>query len=230
MGGAVLASIAVHAGLLMLVLWVQTRDVGQGVGGPGRAGGGGGGAPEVSFVDITAYVPSSAPAPARRATENLEYVTVRPQLKTIARSTPKVKVWEPTRPDLSLLSTSPGTSGGPGSGRGTGGGRGAGVGTGVGDNVGPGTGGERAPAYAPEPRSVVYPISEPPDSVRGRLLIIHFWVDVRGRVSKVEVEPPLLGGSYLEDFLKNMRQWTFYPARTADGRPVDGELVVTHRP
>jgi len=230
MGGAVAVSVALHAALLLLVVWTQTRDTGLGTGGPGRAGGGGGGAPEVAFVDIAAFVPSSAPAPARRARESLEYVTVKPELKMIARSTPQVKVWEPTRPNLPPLSTSVGSSGGPGSGRGTGGGRGAGVGTGVGDNVGPGTGGERAPAYAPEPRSVVYPLSEPPDSVRGRLLIVHFWVDSRGRVTKVEVEPPLLSGSYLDDFLENMRRWTFYPARTADGRPVEGELVVTHRP
>jgi hypothetical protein len=66
--------------------------------------------------------------------------------------------------------------------------------------------------------------------VSGRLLIIHFWVDESGRVTKVEVEPEILSGSYLEEFLESMYQWVFYPARMADGRKVRGELVVTHRP
>jgi hypothetical protein len=211
-------------------VWSETREDGLGTGRNGRAGGGGGGAERVAYVDIASFAASSAPALSTERRRDLSETTVNPQLKTIVRSTPRVSVWEPVRPDLPSFATTVGTGGGAGSGPGTGGGIGAGVGTGIGDNIGPGTGGERAPAYAPEPRAVIYPVSEPPNSVKGRLLIIHFWVDDQGRVIRVEVEPEILSGRYLQEFLESMRQWVFYPARMADGTRVEGELVVTHRP
>jgi hypothetical protein len=60
--------------------------------------------------------------------------------------------------------------------------------------------------------------------------LIHFWVDKRGRVTKVELQPEISDRAYRESFLENMYQWVFYPARMADGTPVEGELIVTHQP
>jgi TonB family protein len=232
MSGGVVWSVAIHVGVLLLVVFSEVTRQDIGVGKPGQAGGGGGGGPEVTaYVDISAFVTSSAaPAPSEKSEVDPVEITVQPRLKSIARSTPKVNVWQPVRPELPKLANDFGTSGGPGSGTGIGGGRGGGVGTGVGDNVGPGIGGERAPAYAPEPRSVIYPLTEPPASLEGVLMVVHFWVDARGRVTKVEVLPPIEDEAYLREFIDTMYRWAFYPARMADGRPVEGELVVTYRP
>jgi len=221
----VVFSLAIHVLLLLLIVWSEVRESQLGTGEPGLAGGGGGGSPQVAYVDISSFVSSPAPVRVQQPA-----ITVPRDLKSIARPAPQIKQWRPVRPVAPTLSRNVGVTGGPGSGAGSGGGKGAGVGTGVGDNIGPGTGGPGAPAYAPEPRSVIYPIAEPPNSLRGELILIHFWVDKRGRVTKVELQPEISDRAYRESFLENMYQWVFYPARMADGTPVEGELIVTHQP
>ncbi len=122
----------------------------------------------------------------------------------------------------------PGTGGGPGAGPGSGGGVGSGIGTGIGSDVGPGTGGGLA--YAAEPRAISFPVDDPPASIRGREFFLHFWVDARGRVTKVAIEPPIEDGAYREKLLQHVSQWIFYPARTRTGRRIAGELRVPYRP
>jgi hypothetical protein len=138
--------------------------------------------------------------------------------------TPAVTASPPT------LGPGSGTGVGAGQGSGSGGGSGTGTGSGVGSGVGPGTGGDGTVAYAPEPRAIVYPFEAPPPSVKGRVFQIRFWVDRRGRVVKVEIEPKIDDAGFRKKLLERVESWTFYPARTIDGRPVNGELVITYRP
>jgi outer membrane biosynthesis protein TonB len=123
-----------------------------------------------------------------------------------------------------------GVGAGPGRGSGSGGGIGSGRGTGIGSGTGPGTGGDGGDVLAPEPRSVVYPYEQAPTSIKGREFRVHFWVDRRGRVKKVEVSPRIDDRVFLKKLLDRMQQWVFYPARTIDGRAVEGELIVTYVP
>ncbi len=83
---------------------------------------------------------------------------------------------------------------------------------------------------APEPRAVVYPFEEAPRSIKGRQFAVRFWVDARGRVTKVDVQPPIEDASFLKKLLQRMYGWIFYPARMADGTAVEGELVITYQP
>ncbi len=126
----------------------------------------------------------------------------------------------------SVEGAGPGTGGGRGAGSGTGGGVGTGQGTGVGTGEGPGTGGgEGGSVLPPEPRFILVP-ADRPSSVRGREFAVHFWVDRRGRVTKVEVTPQIDDPDYRKKFLEQMYQFQFTPARTLDGRPVDGHIVI----
>jgi TonB family protein len=119
-----------------------------------------------------------------------------------------------------------GTGGGPGAGTGTGGGVGSGQGTGVGSGVGPGSGGgEGGSVLPPEPKFIIVP-ADRPGSVRGREFAVHFWVDRQGKVTRVEVEPEIEDAEYRRKFLEQMHQFQFTPARTPDGRPVDGHIVI----
>ncbi len=66
--------------------------------------------------------------------------------------------------------------------------------------------------------------------MKGNVYAIRFWVDARGRVQKVQVEPKIEDGGFRDKLLERMREWVFYPARTIDGTPVNGQLVITYRP
>jgi hypothetical protein len=59
-----------------------------------------------------------------------------------------------------------------------------------------------------------------PESVKGREFRVRFWIDERGRVTDVEVEPRIEDASYRKKFMDKMRQFTFHPARSLDGTPV----------
>jgi hypothetical protein len=77
----------------------------------------------------------------------------------------------------------------------------------------------------PEPKFIIVP-ADRPKSVRGREFAVHFWVDARGRVTKVEVDPEIEDREYRRRFLDQMYQFQFTPARTLDGRPIDGHIVI----
>jgi TonB family protein len=80
--------------------------------------------------------------------------------------------------------------------------------------------------FPPEPKYSILPPLPKPASVRGQTYRVRFWVDVSGRVTTVEVTPRIPDGEYRRKFLDLMRQYTFTPARRADGTPVRGETVV----
>jgi hypothetical protein len=56
---------------------------------------------------------------------------------------------------------------------------------------------------------------------------VHFWVDAAGRVTRVDVSPPIADGEYRRQFVALMYQYTFAPALQPDGTPVAGEMVLT---
>jgi hypothetical protein len=205
--------------------------------GPGPVGGGGGGGNKsVQFINLPPAPPRPAPmaiaAPAPdEELEQLELVLPKPDLKIIP---PELAEIPPPKTVQRLVVSRPqdvgsGTGEGAGTGSGNGGGVGSGSGTGVGSNVGPGTGGGGA-AYAPEPRSILYPFEDPPASVKGKEYTIHFWVNRRGRVTRVRIEPEIEDGDFRKKLLDRMYQWVFYAARTEDGRSVAGEYSITYAP
>jgi len=235
-GGAAV-SLALHGLLLLVIIWSGIRAAHQLMGtgpGMGPAGGGGGGTGStITYVDIPAYVTSSnkvrAPDP---VDDGVTFSMVQPRVREIERP---IRTERFTRPMAPVMpSTWRGRDGGVsndgGVGPGAGGGAGSGLGTGIGSHTGPGTGGGRGAVYAPEPRSVVYPVEEVPSSIKGMELVIHFWVDSRGRVTKVEVDPQIGDKTYHDKLLASLSRWIFYPARTAEGSPIEGELIVTHLP
>ena len=228
----VFVSLTLHLLAVALIVGVESGflpDLFGTGGGIGPAGGGGGGG--VRYVTIPAYVPTATSTP-RFAQSDIRFVASQPSMRTIA---PVSRV-EATDWPTELLDVVPrpganrGVGGGVGSGPGAGGGQGSGLGTGRGSDVGPGTGGNRGYTYAPEPRALHYPVDEVPDELRGVELSIHFWVDATGRVTRIEIDPPIEDRDYLEALRETLMGWVFYPARTASGARVPGEMVVKHRP
>lgn len=234
--GGTTMSMVVHGLVVLIIIWTgieaANRLAGTGPG-TGPAGGGGGAGSQVTYVEIPAYVGQNRSVRATESeTEGVEFSMLEPEVKTIVRPIQQEKFPQ------TLARVAPavwrgrgsGSESSGGAGPGTGGGVGSGRGTGVGSDAGPGTGGGRGSILAPEPRSVVYPVEEPPRAVSGVELVIHFWVDARGRVTKVEIEPPLEDTQYRRKLVESLSQWVFYPARTAEGRATEGELIVTHVP
>jgi hypothetical protein len=110
-----------------------------------------------------------------------------------------------------------------------GGGRSTGLGaTGVG--VGPGTGGEAGYIVPAAPRTAnVPPLGKVPGSVAGRTYRVTFWVSADGRVTRVEVDPPIADAEYGREFQQRMMAYRFYPAHTRDGRSVANVVTIPIR-
>ena len=246
-GAGVVWALAVHAVLIVMALmgWTEAFfEPGPGKGpGTGGGGGGGGGGRSIQYIELPpAPAARAAPAPAVAHQEiTLPTPTVKMAEEKPILPKPEVRLAEAAIPMAAVptpavsnaqpsLGPGSGTGVGPGQGSGTGGGTGTGVGPGVGSGIGPGTGGDGTVAFAPEPRAIIYPFEAPPPSVKGQVFQIHFWVDRRGKVVKVEIEPRVEDAAFRKLLLARVESWTFYPARTSEGRPVNGELIVTYKP
>ena len=235
-GRWVVVSIFLHALLVLLIVGVETgvfaEIFGTG-GGEGPAGGGGGGGAErVTYLELPAYVSTALASPLPSPRNEIRFNAEQPSVRQIPIPERKVSLKWPSAmmEAVSTLGSDRGTGGGPGTGPGSGGGSGTGLGTGTGSHVGPGTGGNQAYVYAPEPRSITYPVVTVPEALRGQELTIHFWVDARGRVTRIEVDPPIRDRSYRDALNEMLLGWIFYPARTASGAPVPGEMEIIHKP
>lgn len=241
-GVAMAVAVALHAAALALLL-VEPFDeseyrLGIGVPGmaPGGGGGGAGGTPEIRYVDLVA----AAPAPASPRVEQREPEVVVPVPTVVA---PRVEMpkpmaaIEPTTLALPVAppgsqATAPGDPG-PGAGGlgpGTGGGIGSGQGRGVGSGRGDGAGGEGGDVLAPEPRASPFPFDRPPADADGVEFTVRFYVDERGRVQRVTIAPEIADRGYRRKVIAVFESWTFYPARTLDGRPVKGQYVIRFTP
>ena len=220
-GRAAALSFVAHLTIAVLVLW-RGAELFQSGGGGGtgpRGGGGGGGRPAVSWFALPA-----APATQEQQTQAPPAVTV----PTVAVRPPEVaKIDVPLVPAPQVpattapIGTGDGTSGGPGQGPGSGGGRGTGTGTGVGADSGSGSGGNASDIFPASPRWAVLPPPGAPREARGRRYEVRFWVTSEGRVTRVEVTPPIKDGDYAREFRKRMMGYQFIPATTRDGRRID---------
>ena len=219
-----LASLFAHA-VLIAGLLVQGRAVLRRGAVPGGGGGGGGHRLVINFFLLPA---GAAPAavdvpPAPRFT-----VTALPALQQIRLDLPRVEV---PQPDLTagLRSVAAAAVAG-GQGPGVGGGEGAGAGPGAGGAAGPGTGDEGGYIFVAAPRTAILPpLAKVPGSVAGRTYRVRFWVAADGRVTRVEVEPPIAEAAYRREFQRRMLAYQFYPARTRDGRNVASVVTVPLR-
>jgi protein TonB len=224
--GGTAVSLAVHGFLVFLIVWTGRQVAGgdfRAAGGPGPlGGGGGGGGGEVRYLEIQPYVTPSNPLRTEAdQTPAVELPIPRPELREISPETRQIRIARPTGPVVpaQAIGRGPGSGGGPGAGTGSGGGVGTGRGTGVGSGIGPGTGGDGGDGYAPRSRQMLLPPDAPP-SIKGREFRVRFWINERGRVTRIEVEPPIPDASYRREFHDRMRQFRFYPARDADGNPI----------
>lgn len=186
-------------------------------------GGGGGGGSHIVHIELPAYVSSRAPAAAEAPEERaVELPIPQPSLRRIPTETRNITRVQPTGPvvQAEVIGRGPGSGGENGAGTGTGGGVGTGEGTGVGSGIGPGTGGQGGEGTAPRSRQMLLPPPDAPASVKGREFRVRFWINERGRVVRIEVEPRIPDASYRGEFRDRMRQFRFYPARDAEGTPV----------
>ena len=229
-GGWLALAVAIHALLIIgIVMAGRAAALAAGGGGGGRGGGG-----VIHYIELPpALSAATGVLPEDPRTEQLaaELALTKPELEVPVPKALEVDLPLKPRTIVSIETSAEeaGTGSDLGLGSGSGGGSGTGKGTGVGSNLGPGVG-EHRYVLAPEPRSVLYPFEEAPRSIRGRQFTVRFWVDARGRVNKVEVQPPIEDASFLKKLLQRMYGWIFYPARMADGTAVEGELVITYRP
>src|SRR5205814_10080991 len=115
-------------------------------------------------------------------------------------------------------------------GPGAGGGQGGGAGGGTGAVTGPGTGGEGGYIFVASPRTAILPpLARVPGSVAGRTYVVKFWVAADGRVTRVEIDPPMADAAYSRELQQRMMAYQFYPARTRDGRNVASIVPVPLR-
>jgi len=226
-GPAAALSFLAHVTIAVLVLWRgAAMFAGGGGGGSGpRGGGGGGGRPAVSWFAL--------PAPTAAQAQEVPPAPPAVTVPTIAVPTPEpVKIEMPT-PDVAVaapaaaVGTGAGTTGGAGQGPGTGGGQGTGTGTGIGSDSGAGSGGDARDIFPASPRWTIFPPPGAPREARGRRHEVRFWVTAEGRVTRVEVTPPIKDAGYRREFTERMMGYLFNPATTRDGRHVDYVASVT---
>ncbi len=217
-GPAAVLSFLAHVAIVILVLWrgAALFENGGGGGTGPRGGGGGGGRPAVSWFALP------TPSSPRRETA--------PQAPAVTVPTAATRVTEPVKIDLPpptlaiappvAVGTGEGTTGGPGQGPGGGGGTGTGTGTGTGSDAGPGSGGKASDIFAATPRWAIMAPPGAPREARGRHEV-RFWVTADGRVTRIEVTPPIKDSGYRREFTERMMGYLFNPATTRDGRRVE---------
>ena len=228
-GPAAALSFLAHLAIAILVLWrgaaLFESGSGPGTGPPGGGGGGGRERPAVSWFALPSISAPHAqdipPAPA----VSVPTVAV-PAAEPVKIDVPPPNVAVAITPPVPV-GTGAGTSGGPGQGPGTGGGIGTGTGTGVGADSGSGSGGGRGDIFPASPRWTIFPPPGAPREARGRRYEVRFWVTAEGRVTRVEVTPPIKDAGYRREFTERMMGYLFNPATTRDGRHVDFVASVT---
>src|SRR5947209_6157817 len=206
-GPAAALSFAAHLAIAILVLWRGAElfegGGGSGTGGGPRGGGGGGGRPAVSWFALP--TPSSPIAAAIPPAPTVTVPTV------AAPVTERVKLdMPPPAPTVALapptaIGTGEGTAGGPGEGPGTGGGKGTGTGPGVGADSGSGSGGAASDIFAATPLWAISPPPGAPRDAHGKRHEVRFWVTAEGRVTKVEVTPPIKDSGFRRECTVRVR-------------------------
>jgi protein TonB len=234
----ILSAVAIHIAALILLLAspeFDEQDFRRGIGSPALAvGGGGGGAGRAHVMHFVSLDP---PAATRQAEESrplpvvVETPTVvppvEPPLPEIADQLPEQEEFDV---ELPVVAAQVNGAKGMGVGPGSGGGIGSGQGEGIGSGRGPGTGGEGGDVLAPMPRASPFPFHRPPAEVDGVEFTVRFFVNERGRVERVRIEPEIADRGYRDQVMQTFESWTFYAARTLAGRPVQGQYVLRFIP
>ena len=217
-GPAAALSFLAHLAIAILLLWRGAALFeGGGGGGTGpRGGGGGGGRPAVSWFALP--TPSSARAETRPQAPAVTVPTLAPPVTEPVKLELPPPTFSITRP--AAVGTGDGTVGGPGQGPGTGGGTGTGTGTGTGADAGPGTGGGASDIFGPTPLLVPNIPAGAPPGEKGKHEV-RFWIRADGRVTRIEVSPPIRDSGYRRAFMETMWNFVFSPAKSRDGRPID---------
>jgi hypothetical protein len=219
LGTGAVVSLVVH-GLILVLLLVRGRDLLQrlpGAPGPGGGGATGSGRPQINFFILPAAGPTAVDVPAAPAVAVSDL-----------RALPPLKL---DLPPLDLPRAPPlaGTAAGAAA-AGTGPGAGGGAGGGTGGAPGPGMGGEGGYIFLASPRTAILPpLAKVPGSVAGRTYVVRFWVAADGRVTRVEIDPPIADAAYRREFQQRMMAYQFYPAHTRDGRNVASIVLVPLR-
>jgi len=65
--------------------------------------------------------------------------------------------------------------------------------------------------------------------VAGRWVRVTFWVGTDGRVTRVEVDPPIPDAAYGREFQQRMMAYVFYPAHARDGRMIADVVTISVR-
>ena len=223
LGTGAVVSVVAH-GLIIVLLIVRGRELLQRL--PGALGRGGGGEeragrPQINFFTLPAAGPTAVDVPAVPAVA----VSALRALPPLKLDLPPLEL--PRAPPLAGPAAGAATSG---AGPGAGGSQGGGAGGGTGAAPGPGTGGEGGYIFVASPRTAILPpLARVPGSVAGRTYVVKFWVAADGRVTRVEIDPPMADAAYSREFQQRMMAYQFYPARTRDGRNVASIVPVPLR-
>lgn len=245
-----IASIGVHAGLVLGLLLPALAGTAlmvsapEGSGGARTAGGGGGGgggrsaftdkAERLQFLALppAEEVPAPPPPPPRVEATPL---TKPPPTVEVPPPTPTVPPETTAPPATASEGAGAGGVGsgegkGPGAGPGEGGGVGSGRGTGTGSGTGPGTGGGDADHYPPTVVSLAILPIPVPEGVRPYRMTAVFDVDERGRARLVSFTPSNDRG-YNRRIRAMLEEIRFRPATRRDGTPMrDTAVVIAEAP
>jgi len=215
--GAALA-VFVHT-VIIAALIIRGRELqGRGQGGAPAPG-----APRVNFF----VIPAGAPAAVDMASPPRLTLSDLSALGRIHVELPPVAL---PLAALPLPTAALGGGGGAGGAGGAVGGRGTAIAAVAGAGVGSGTGDEAGYIFPASPRTAILPpLARVPGSVAGRTYRVKFWVSVEGRVTRVDVEPPISDAAYAREFQQRMMAYQFYPAHTRDGRNVTCVVMIPLR-
>ena len=218
-------SAALHLLLILAIFtpWLRRYHIlsAEGSNLPGTGGGGGGSGEQ--YIALPALRPA-APTPAAPVpvveTPAVPPPTVVPT--EIPPITPApVSVPTPPQPSATQAGGT-GAGQGPGQGGGAGGGRGGGTGPGPGAGAGPGTGGSER-GTPPQLRGLLIPPDKNiPRELRGKTIVVRFFVNSEGRVDRVETIPVITDGGFRRQFEDVMKAYRFRAAKDSLGLPVAG--------
>lgn len=230
---AAVVSFLLHAGVIYLAIRLtnavtmpQHSPIGDAIKLVLGGGGGGGGQGGPAFV----RAPPPPPPP-------LVTPPVQPPPVPVPAVTPPPVAPQPVPPPAAAApaptAAKPTTAAGTGTGTGGGNGSGAGPGTGSGRGAGSGSGsggGAGAGKGISQPvwrQATIPPMDKAPKKLRGKQVDVTFTVSADGRALSWTVTPPIADRGFAKIFEEVIRNYRFFPAKDADGKPIPGTATVS---
>jgi TonB family protein len=237
-------SVALHALILLLLFWgvgessylLANEQPGTGPSdGPAGGGGGGGREEQVTYYEIP-VTPAAPPVPVVPTPEDVVLPQTPPPPVTQPELPQECPAPTPTPPAPTPAGNGgagagdgggQGAGAGPGEGPGSGGGTGGGNGGGIGSGNGPGTGGGNGTIVPPSTDLILLP-PQKPSGMRTQEVTIRFYVNRRGKVTRVDVLNSTGNRRYDDELRRRMAEYEFTPARdTRTGEAVDAATDIT---